>query len=95
MVILFAWELGGGLGHLARHLELARALAARKHQVLFAVKDLAQAQTLLKESGFGYFQSPQLARAQTLQRPMCSFADVLAFHGMADADTGTPLLHVR
>ncbi len=36
--ILFAWELGGGLGHLVQLRPPAEALAARGHRVLAAVR---------------------------------------------------------
>ncbi len=41
--ILYAWELGGGLGHLLRSLPLARKLAGRGHRVIAALRELRRA----------------------------------------------------
>ena len=45
--ILFAWELGGDYGHLARLLPVAQALKAGGHEVVFAVRDLLGAEAIL------------------------------------------------
>ncbi len=45
---LFAWELGGDYGHFARLLPVALALRARGHDVVFAVRDLMGAETLVR-----------------------------------------------
>ncbi len=41
--ILYAWELGGGLGHLLRFAPLAEMLVARGHRVVAAVRELKNA----------------------------------------------------
>ena len=41
--ILFTWELGGGLGHLANMAPLAEGLAQAGHQVYVALRDLTSA----------------------------------------------------
>ena len=48
---LFAWELGGDYGHLARLLPVALELRARGHEVVFAVRDLMGAEKLLTPHG--------------------------------------------
>ena len=38
--ILFAWELGGGIGYVDRLSQVATALAAEGHEPVFVVRDL-------------------------------------------------------
>ena len=56
--IIYAWELGAGYGHLAAFLPLAKALRAAGHEVIFVVKELTHAETLLGQQGFAYLQAP-------------------------------------
>ena len=49
--ILFAWELGGDYGHLARLLPLARELLARGHRPIFVLRDLLGAEAILAPHG--------------------------------------------
>ena len=56
--ILFTWELGGGMGHVAPYLPLARGLREKGHEVAFVLRDLSQAETSLGQAGFPYFQAP-------------------------------------
>src|SRR5207247_8636282 len=39
--VLFAWELGGGLGHMMQMAPLARALVRRGHRVYAALREVA------------------------------------------------------
>lgn len=91
--VVFAWELGSGMGHVGRHLDLARVLVRRGGRVTFILKDLRLASTLLRGAGFRCLQAPQIARPQRPSQPILSYADILAYHGMADKATGLPLLH--
>ena len=56
--IVYAWELGAGYGHLAAFLPLAKALRAAGHEVIFVIKELTHAETLLGQQGFDYVQAP-------------------------------------
>ena len=56
--ILFAWELGGGAGHVHIIGPLARALAGRGHQVSMAVRELPVADGLLEGSGVALLPAP-------------------------------------
>src|SRR5690349_5708824 len=49
--ILMAWELGGGYGHLAPLLSLARPLQAEGHTLMLAARDLSAAEVVLGGSG--------------------------------------------
>ena len=48
--VLVAWELGGGMGHVARLLPVARELAAQGHRAIFVVKNLVEPAPLLANS---------------------------------------------
>lgn len=85
MRILFAWELGGNLGHIAKHLPLLRVLRQRGHDVLFAPKDVELAARLLGNDGVAYVQAPVVTRFKGRIREPASFADVLAEMGFFDA----------
>lgn len=45
--VLYAWELGGGMGHIARAGPIINGLRDRGHQVFVALRDLARAPSLL------------------------------------------------
>lgn len=76
--ILFTWELGGGLGHVAPYVSLARGLRDKGHEVAFILRDLRQAETSLGEEGFPYFQAPVMLRsAENEIRTPYTFAQIL------------------
>lgn len=56
--ILMTWELGGGYGHLAPLLSLARPLQDEGHTLMFAARDLTAAEAVLGSSGIAYYQAP-------------------------------------
>ncbi len=56
--VLFVWELGGGLGHTMVHVGLAARLREAGHQVIFAIRDLGQAEEVIGRAGFHYLQAP-------------------------------------
>lgn len=91
--ILFSWEIGQGLGHLWRHRDLARVLQARGHQVAFAVKDLGLAATAMAGSGLKFAQAPQSRLTAPYTQAICSHADILALHGLADPATCSALFN--
>jgi UDP-N-acetylglucosamine:LPS N-acetylglucosamine transferase len=85
--LLVCWELGAGRGHLTPHLLLAKALRERGHEVVFAVRNLQYAETLLGAEGFTYFQAPTWIGSQGgPQQPSRSYPQVLLNVGFADAD---------
>lgn len=90
--ILFAWELGGNLGHIAKYLPLLRVLHQRGHDVLFASKDVELAERLLRNEGIPHIQAPIVTRFKGKIREPASFADVLAELGFAEADTLSGLI---
>ena len=56
--ITFAWELGGGYGHINSFIPIAHQLFERGHSVSFLVKDLATAEALAGRYGFEAHQIP-------------------------------------
>ncbi len=65
--VLFAWELGGNLGHVVPMLALAKALRERGHRCVFAMRDLSNA-LLVAKAGFAFFPAPARAAAPTARR---------------------------
>ena len=56
--ILFAWELGGGLGHMMQILPLARALVKRGHRVYVVLREVAEAEAVFAGTGVCYLEAP-------------------------------------
>ncbi len=75
--VLFAWELGGNLGHVGEMLPLARDLHARGHRVVMALREVARASNVLRGESFTVLQAPLgVAGAAGLGSP-ASFAEIL------------------
>ncbi|WP_421858653.1 glycosyltransferase [Marinobacter salarius] len=90
--ILFAWELGEDLGHLARIAVVAKELVARRHKVTVAVKDLSRASLFFSGSDIQLMQSPvwlPRPRKPPLTKTM---ADILAYRGYGTVDGLTSLI---
>ena len=82
---LFAWELGGDYGHLARLLPVAQALKARGHEAIFAVRDLLGAEAILAPHGVRAFQAPLwLGQVTNLPDPI-SYPEMLMRFGFLNA----------
>ena len=69
--VLFAWELGGGLGHLMQIKPLAQGLRSRGHRVVVAMKHLSRADSVLGREGVLFLQSPvkNLPEPRPIQPP--------------------------
>lgn len=84
--ILYAWELGGDLGHISTALPLLLALRARGHEVAVALKDLSQAQAVLGQHGIAMLQAPVwLEPPKNLPDPPLSYAEILLRFGYLEA----------
>ncbi len=83
--ILFAWELGANLGHLARDLPVAKQLRGLGHDVLFAVKDVRVAMQVLKPAGFRFVQAPCPNPPLRLVTQPVNYSDILMGAGYRDA----------
>jgi len=82
--VLFAWELGGDLGHARRIFEVARGLRALGHDTGFVFQDLLSAGALAAPAT--WFQAPLLAapEKQPGVHPV-NASEILLFRGFGDA----------
>jgi hypothetical protein len=85
---LFAWELGGGLGHTVPLSQIARPLVTAGHEVHLVLSDLSSARaglgSLAAHPGLRLWQAPAwIASAASAPVPM-SYADLLLRAGYAD-----------
>ena len=86
--LLFCWELGAGRGHLVPHLPLAERLRERGHEVIFAVRHLRHAESLLGSAGFRYLQAPTWITTQPASGvAIRSYAQMLLNVGYGDDQT--------
>ncbi len=90
--VLLGWELGDGLGHVVKLLEVAHELAAHGHTPVLALKDFAVARSLLRDVPFQILQAPIWWQPIPTSFRASSYADILALKGFADADGLTLLV---
>lgn len=75
--VVFAWELGGGFGHVAPHVPVIDALQQRGHTVSFISRNIGTARALLQRKNVRLFQSPRPAPPhQPVARPV-GYAQIL------------------
>ena len=80
--IFYAWELGMDLGHLLRFLNPALKLRERGHEVVFAVRDLSNAESTLGHRGFPLMQAPiWIANVSGLPKVTISYAEIALRYG--------------
>lgn len=83
--ILFAWELGGYLGHLTRLLPIALKLRDNGHDVSFLIKNLSRAELILGEHQFKTYQAPVwLLQPKGIPHPPQNYAEILMQFGYLD-----------
>ena len=85
--ILFAWECGGGIGHLTRYSELIDQLIADRHEILFAARSLSSASKVFGGRAVTLMQAP--FRMEELKDGVPSprsYLHVLKNQGFADPD---------
>ena len=88
MRVMYCWELGGGLGHLARFAPWARELVARGVEIVYAFRDLAAAARIEGLPAGERIQGPVL-----LLGPLApgfepaSYAEVLLYNGYGNVET--------
>src|SRR5688572_24863269 len=56
--ILFGWELGGGMGHLAPHRALFEALLARGHRLHLCVREPVRAERVFSDLDISIQEAP-------------------------------------
>ncbi len=84
--VLFTWEMGLNLGHLASIQPLAKRLLAKGCQVLVAARQLDNAAELLGKHGIPYVQAPCLPHQAQMSSSMVGYADILHFGGWSDGE---------
>ncbi|MBM3358989.1 MAG: hypothetical protein FJY54_14845 [Betaproteobacteria bacterium] len=83
--ILCVWELGGNIGHVASLAVLAKALTARGHDVICALRSLQHADQFLGHEGLRFVQAPLMRGDSTGSREApLNYADILERSGFCD-----------
>jgi UDP:flavonoid glycosyltransferase YjiC (YdhE family) len=85
--ILYAWELGSGLGHMAPYRGLFEKLCARGHSLTLVLRDLSRAKTIFKGLNVSLLQSPvHLNKPLNPIVPESTYAQIL--HNVGFEDVG-------
>jgi hypothetical protein len=96
--ILYAWELGGGLGHVLRSSPLAETLAAHEHRMIAALRELRRAEAMVarhphpgllpsRERAIQFLPAPHLAwKVPDPIEPAMTYADLLHNVGFAQVE---------
>jgi hypothetical protein len=83
-MILFTWELGGGLGHLANLRPLVQQLCDEGQQVAIALRSLARARQLFPDPRVRLLQAPcKFGGRDVFEEPL-TYAELLLNVGFAD-----------
>ncbi len=94
-VALFAWELGGGVGHIQRLLPIARELAARDCRVVFALRRLENTEAIQRDLPGAKLQRAPFHSGEAAQPGKgiaYHYADVLRRCGYDTAENLGPLV---
>jgi len=89
--IVFAWELGGDYGHIARMLPLALELRRRGHDPVFVIRELRGAELLLAPHGMQWFQAPLWLGHVTNLPDAAGYAEMLMRFGFLNARSLTSI----
>jgi UDP:flavonoid glycosyltransferase YjiC (YdhE family) len=83
--IMFAWELGLGFGHLAPYLDLVKALKKKGHIVVFAARDVTNADRIFGREGVVILQAPlMLRKAANPYKVQYNYTQLIHNNGFAD-----------
>ena len=83
--IMFAWELGLGFGHLAPYLDLVKALKKKGHIVVFAARDVTNAEKIFGREGVVILQAPlMLRKAANPYKVQYNYTQLIHNNGFAD-----------
>jgi UDP:flavonoid glycosyltransferase YjiC (YdhE family) len=84
--ILFAWELGGGLGHLGPFRPIAERLSNRGHDITIAASDVERAHVAFGSRPVTIVQAPICTKTyEGLADPPLNYAEMLMRYGYLDA----------
>lgn len=93
-LVLFAWELGEGMGHVSRLLPVAEALAEQGHTCVFAVRSLALASKAIRDRGFFVVQAPHAALPLgRLPYRIGAYGDIMGLVGFDEATRLDAMVH--
>ncbi len=83
--ILFAWELGGGFGHLGPFRPVAEMLLARGHELTVAAREVQNAAMVFDAMPLRIVQAPLCIKTYGgLEEPPLNFAEILMRYGYLD-----------
>jgi UDP:flavonoid glycosyltransferase YjiC (YdhE family) len=83
--VMFVWELGLGFGHLAPYLELVKALKRKGHVVVFAARDVTNAEKIFGREGVVILQAPlMLRKATNPYKIQYNYAQLVHNNGFSD-----------
>ena len=85
--ILFAWEYGSGMGHVAILMPLAKALQDAGHHITLALRDIKATQSLTENTGITVIQAPFI-RPNALPKNTTThtLADIYCYAGLSNPD---------
>ncbi|MEQ9331486.1 nucleotide disphospho-sugar-binding domain-containing protein [Thalassobaculum sp.] len=93
--VLFAWELGDGLGHVSRLLRIAERLRSAGMACRFVVRNLELAGRAAQSAGFEVLQAP-IARVEPIRGPdgtqPVTVGDILGAIGFGSVDRLSPIV---
>lgn len=93
-IVLFAWELGEGMGHVSRLLPVAEALAEQGHTCVFAVRNLLLASKAIRDRGFFVVQAPYaILPIGRLPFRIGAYGDIMGMVGFDEAQRLDALVH--
>jgi hypothetical protein len=90
--LLFAWELGEGLGHLPALKALALAAKAEGARVVFALREPVPARSVLADVGAEILTAPFWPTPALPAKPSGSYADLIAANGFSSLETARTLI---
>jgi UDP:flavonoid glycosyltransferase YjiC (YdhE family) len=91
--ILFAWELGGGFGHLGPFRPVAEILLARGHELTVAAREVQNAHVVFGSMPIRIVQAPLCIKTYNgLAEPPLNYAEILMRYGYLDAPQLSGLL---
>lgn len=90
--VLFAWELGEGLGHLPPLKAIATAMKARGANVVFALRDAVLTRRALADVGAPILPAPFWQPMTSPPALTGTYADILASNGYSSAEHGAAMI---
>lgn len=80
--IIYAWELGGDYGHIGSFMPLALELREQGHEVIFVLRDLSNAETVVSKYKFSILQAPiWTAEIKGLPDPPLNYTEIILRYG--------------